>query len=105
MQTNLSTAENDRDHALWLCCLRTLVDEDGSELHLGQSRVSGSHTRTADHVRSLDKQMTRCDITEKERYTIIWFLFHEDVIELRMSRVPSYATDVLNAKTKITGGH
>lgn len=49
-QTNLLCSENNRNHAFWFGSLRALVDQDGAESELDQSRISGSDASTTDHV-------------------------------------------------------
>lgn len=49
-RSHLLGAQHDRDHALRLSGLGALVDEDGSELHLGQTRVSRPNAGAADHI-------------------------------------------------------
>ena len=34
------------DHTLWLCGLGTLINQDGAELHLGQTRITGTDAGT-----------------------------------------------------------
>lgn len=42
-------------HTLGLGGLGALVDEDGAELHLGQTGVPGPHTGTADDISVLEE--------------------------------------------------
>lgn len=48
--SDLFGAEDGRNHTLWFCGLRALIDQDGSELHLSQARVSCPDTGAADHI-------------------------------------------------------
>lgn len=53
--THLLGPEDHRHHALRLSGLGALVNEDGTELHLGQPRVTSTHTRAADDICILRK--------------------------------------------------
>lgn len=48
--TYLFGPEHHWHHALGLCGLCALIDEDGAELHLSQARVTRTHTCAADHI-------------------------------------------------------
>ena len=62
VKTHLATPENDGDHTLGFGSLRALVNENRAELHLGETRVPSSNTRTAYHISSLKT----CDLQFKK---------------------------------------
>lgn len=52
-------AQHHRDHTLWLSGLGALINQDGAELHLGQTGVTSANTGAADHISILDKRDDR----------------------------------------------
>lgn len=61
--------EHHGHHALGLRGLGALVDQDGAELHLGQTRISGADAGAADDVGILDpeEEFTRVKTGERGR--------------------------------------
>ena len=53
MHSDVSEVGEVNQELTWLSSLRCLVHEDGPELEFGESRVTRSHTRRANHVRSI----------------------------------------------------
>src|SRR4051812_17182213 len=49
-KNDLLTSENQRNHALGFSRLGGFVDENGPELHLRKSGITGTHASTADDV-------------------------------------------------------
>lgn len=59
-------------HALGLCGLGALIDENGAELHLRQSRITGPHTCATDHICVLRKS-TRENCCRVPCMVIMWW--------------------------------
>lgn len=55
LYTYLSTAQHHGDHTLWFSGLCALINQDRPKLHLGQPRITSSHTGTTDNVSMLNK--------------------------------------------------
>lgn len=69
-------AENSGHHTLWFCSLCALVDQDGSELHLSQARISCPDTGAADHICILTRQQRRGILKTSYRRSIVLSRLH-----------------------------
>lgn len=52
----LLSSQHHRDHTLWLSGLGALVNQDGAELHLGQTRITSPNAGTTDNISILHKE-------------------------------------------------